>query len=403
MHKSGLFVRKVLVFLFLLTALFPYTQLLPIETYTQPYAFFSGFLLFLLIGWKQLIRLPIIDSLALIIFAVTGIIFYIFNCLSEFSQQDIKYLLNYISPLIFATGFYYILSKHPIFARKTIEYSALTWLIVGLIQLTIDTTFATFLVGDWQDAAQVVVDSGRGVLGLAPEPTHFGFHLVLTASLLILTGGHKYLIMISLLGSLLLAQSSSVLLSFIIGIILIGILKPKNFIKIIFIILYFILIAITINTLNATDIRILQLLSIFIENPTQALMLDGSVNSRLGGLIAAASTIINQGFFPNGLSHAEWLKNLPQIEAQFPWLNQLSNSGWPSGYLLVIYQTGLVGLLFITIILHKYNQLSFKLFHSIVISSGLSIFLFQYNISTPIFGIIYGAMIYNLKYKNLNL
>ena len=59
--------------------------------------------------------------------------------------------------------------------------------------MTIDPQFMTFLIGSWSESAQIVVDSGRGVLSLAPEPTTFGFHIIILAAIYYLLSGQAKL------------------------------------------------------------------------------------------------------------------------------------------------------------------------------------------------------------------
>lgn len=397
-NESQTLSMKILVVLFLLTAMFPYTQLLPLDTYTQPYSFLMGGLLFVMVGWRQVARIPTLDGWALLFFAGAGLIFFVVDCLPKFNTQEIKYLLMYISPLVFATSFFYVQSTYADLTKRVVELSALCWLLVGLVQVLFDATFATFTVGEWQAAAQIVVDSGRGVLGLAPEPTHFGFHMVLLAALLYLIGGNRYLVVACLVVSLLLAKSSSVLMALVIGIALTMLTRPTFFLAaagLIAILLPLTYLAVQDAAENGP--RLLYLMSLFIKDPYELLSLDRSVNTRLGGLIAAAWTIIDQGFWPQGLSHLDWEQGLSSRQGAFPWLNALSDSGWPSGYLIVIYQSGLIGLAFVGLVAYRFISAPVGMLPKTLLLGAFSIFFLQYFISAPTFGMIYGALIFRLS------
>lgn len=389
---------KVLVALFLLTAMFPYTQLLPLDTYTQPYSFLMGGLLFVMVGWRQVARIPPLDGWALLFFAGAGLIFFVVDCLPKFNMQEIKYLLMYVSPLVFATTFFYVQAMHTDLTKRLVELSALCWLLVGLVQVLFDATFATFTVGEWQAAAQIVVDSGRGVLSLAPEPTHFGFHMVLMGALLYLIDGNRYLVVACLLAALLLAKSSSVLMALVIGIALTMLTRPAFFL--VSAGLSAILLPLTyvaVQDAVESGPRLLYLLRLFIQDPYELLSLDRSVNTRLGGLIAAAWTILDQGFWPHGLSHLNWEQGLSNRMGAFPWLNSLSESGWPSGYLIVIYQSGLIGLAFLGLVFYRFLLIPIGMFQKMLLLGAFSIFFLQYYISVPTFGVIYGALIFRLS------
>lgn len=389
---------KILTVLFLLTAMFPYTQLLPLDTYTQPYSFLMGGLLFVMVGWRQVARIPTLDGWAMLLFAGAGLIFFVVNCMPKFNTQEIKYLLMYVSPLVFATSFFYVQSTYAVLTKKVIELSALCWLLVGLVQVMFDATFATFTVGEWQAAAQIVVDSGRGVLGLAPEPTHFGFHMVLMAALLYLVGGNRYLIIACFLASLLLAKSSSVLLALAIGTALTMLSRPVFFLMVAGLLVVFVPITyMVVENAPENGPRLLYLMSLFFKDPYELLSLDRSVNTRLGGLIAAAWTIVDQGLWPQGLSHLDWDQGLSNRLGAFPWLNAISDSGWPSGYLIVIFQSGLIGLAFVGLVMYRFISSSVGMLPKTLLLGAVSIFFLQYYISVPIFGMIYGALIFRLS------
>lgn len=393
-NESETLSMKILVVLFLLTAMFPYTQLLPLDTYTQPYSFLMGGLLFVMVGWRQVARIPTLDGLALLFFTGSGLIFFVVDCLPKFNSQEIKYLLMYVSPLVFATSFLYVQSTYADLMKRVVELSALCWLLVGLVQVLFDATFATFTVGEWQDGAQIVVDSGRGVLGLAPEPTHFGFHMVLMAALLYLIGGNRYLVIACLIASLMLAQSSSVLLALASGTVLTMLSRPVFFLIGAGLLVVLVpIVFMAVGTAPEDGPRLLYLMSLFIEEPYVWLSLDSSVNARLGGLIAAAWTIIDQVFWPHGLSHLDWEQGLSSRQGAFPWLNTLSDSGWPSGYLIVIYQSGLIGLAFVWRVAYRFISAPVGMLPKTLLLGSFSIFFFQYYISTPSFGMIYGALI----------
>jgi len=384
---------KVFVILFLLASYFPYTQILPLSTYTQPYAFLLSGIIFGVVGWNQVKHLRQIDGLALGLLFVLGVVLFVLTCLPSPQMQEFKYLLMYIAPLMFATNYIYIHKHHRKLAKKLTERSILLWIFVGAVQLLVDPTFASFTVGEWQGSAQVVVDSGRGVIGLAPEPTHFGFHMILMGCILLLMDGNKYLVLASIASALLLAQSSSVLLVLMLGTSLALLTRP------LLLVVFFGLVGLAVIGfeyslfVNAgVDSRIVYLLTQFAKDPMAILSLDYSLNARLGGLIAATIDSFQNWFLPNGITYSSWEDRSILILNKFPWLFGLSSSGWPSGYLIVISQIGLFGVFTFFVTINRFYSVSTSLTQKVLLLSGFSIFFFQYYMSAPAFGIIYGAI-----------
>lgn len=387
---------KILFAAFLVACLFPYTQFLPIQSYTQPYALILGLVIFAIHGRATLESIPRFDSLTLIGLAFAGTIAFIIDCIPSPSSQEAKYLLIYLTPLVLTIAGFTVIHQDPILARRIVSASAIIWLTVGSIQSTVNPNFMVSLVGQWQESVEDVIASGRGVLGLAPEPTHFGFHLVVMAGLLTLLAGNRLLTWSCILGALIFARSSSAALALLMGAGLFTLQMPPRFKVPILLALGLtpLFILWLIQIMDPESSRLLFLMSSAIDNPSLILQLDYSVNVRLGGMIAPLLDTLDRGLLPHGLSHAYWLEHSRLIIENHAWLLDLSQVGPASGYGIVIYQLGFVGALLLARPISRLVAVSLQSFDKIAVLAAASVFVGQYFISTPSFSLLYASSIW---------
>jgi hypothetical protein len=385
--------RNILLFVAVIASVFPYTQIVPLGSYVQPYALIFSMLASVFCLPTTLKHAPAWDNYAMISFAVAGTVLFFISCLPIPSDQDIKSLLMYVSPILFyCVGFTFCRTNIILF-RSLVTYSAMIWLIVGLIQTFVSSTFASHLVGVWSEAAVVVVESGRGVLSLAPEPTHHGFHMLLLAALLFLLNGRTIYIVGCIFASILLARSSSAVLALFVGLIVLFVMKPVRMLPIFGAIslVFGAVIMVVLNQLDQSNIRVLHLLISAIENPTSVLTIDYSVNSRIGGMLAGLGIIWNDYFLPAGLSNKDWLQRTPAFLAQYPWLFDLSPAGIPSGMVIILYQMGFLGVPFVFYFIYRIVSAARSIWGSYLLLVAVAVFFGQFLISNPVFGLLYGC------------
>ncbi len=393
--------RSALLFVAVIASVFPYTQIVPLESYVQPYALIFSMLASVFCLPTTLKHAPAWDNYALISFAVAGMVLFFISCLPQPSDQDIKSLLMYVSPIFFYCVGFTFYRTNIIFFRSLVTYSAMIWLVVGLIQTFVSSTFASHTVGAWSEAAEVVVESGRGVLSLAPEPTHHGFHMLLLAALLYLLNGRTFYIVGCILASILLARSSSAVLALFVGLIVLFAMKPVRMLPFFGAIslVFGAVIMVVLNQLDQSNIRILNLSIAALENPTSVLTIDYSVNNRIGGLVAGLGFVWNDYFLPAGLSNNDWLQRIPAFLAKYPWLFDLSQAGIPSGMVIILYQMGFFGVPFVFYFIYRIVSAARSIWGSYMLLVAVTVFFGQFLISNPIFGLLYGCAV-SLRGKN---
>ena len=392
--------KNLLGALLLLLTAFPYAQLLPTETYTQPFAFLLSSLLFFTYA-KFFWQLPVTDKAALIGLAILGGCTFTLTCYPYENLQEYKYLLNYLSPLFVTVVILGYLKQNQKSALYLIRLSILAWVIVAALQKFLDANFATSLIGQWGEHAGDILGSGRGVLGLAPEPTHHAFHvLIMAACLAILdtSSRSRWLLLLCVGDAIFLAASSSAIL----------VLGVAAIVWVLFYRIRWMLLLTPILTLGwvvssfegfgeVSSSRVFSLISSLQADPSSILSVDYSVNARLGGMATVAIDIFTNLFIPRGMSVQSWETAREGLLSNTPWLMGLSTAGPPSGLGLVIFQTGALGALFVWLIFKRVLTSHVGLYERILLIAMPLIFLGQYYISAPSFSLLYASAIFRLS------
>lgn len=385
--------RKLLLSVAVITSMFPYTQIIPLGSYTQPYALIFSIAASMYAFPIVLRSAPVLDNLAVFGLFFVGLFSFLISCMPYPDEQDIKSLLMYVSPLFFyAVAFEFARRNFDLFG-KIVSYCAIIWIMVGLVQTFIQPSFASQFVGEWSEASEVVVESGRGVISLAPEPTHYAFHMILLASIIYLLCGQSWLIFACILSAILLARSSSAILVLGISVGLLFMLNPVRllFYFVSFALLLGIILMITLGRFDQSDVRVLQLTSVFLNDPMSIIQTDYSVNLRAGGLVAGIDAVIDNFFIPAGLSNDDWLLNVPNILRRHSWLFNISSAGIPSGFVIIVYQIGFFGLFFIFSFVSRTVSVARSLVGTYLLFTALIVFAGQFLISNPLFGLLFGC------------
>jgi len=343
-------------------------------------------------------RLGLGDQIALIGLALSGIFIFLITCYPYVNNQEFKYLISYVSPLLLTAPILFYLKKYNIIAVKILRISIFVWLVVAAVQKLINPNFLIFLIGQWGESALDIVESGRGVIGLAPEPTHHAFHILLLATCLALLDAKKqsgWLLIFCVIDAVVFAASASAILVLGMSVIIYSILYHQRFI---FYISIIILLAFAFGVIDRilidANIRIAQLISAVLKEPMSVLTLDYSMNVRLGGLIAVIITTLSHALAPFGLSLEAWEIARENMLNELPWLIDLSSVGPPSGIGQLLFQTGFLGAIFVFMIFRRVLSFRVGSVEKILLITTPLIFLSQYYISTPTFSLLYACALY---------
>ena len=375
---------------------FPYTQIFEFESYTQPYAILFCGLAAVLHPGRLALEFPRAHLSSLAGLALTGIALWLVASQSYgVGPQELKSLLMYVGPLAFAATGFLAYRHHPDLVAKVVAGAAGAWILAGLIQTSIDPTFGASLIGSFEEKAADALDSGRGTLGFAPEPTHYGFHLLILAAGLAVLGRYRWLSILCVVAALLLARSSSALLAIATGTLLYIICHRRiGLIPLIF------AVPLIIGLKSLADAgglpvssRIFVLLTDFLRDPYDFFYSDYSVNARIGGMMAGIDTVFRDYFVPHGMANQDWITEIPPLMSRYPWLIGISEAGIPSGFVILIYQAGALALLWLYLPVKSFLQRSDSWIHNWLLCVMLIVFMGQYLLSTPGFGLIYGFVL----------
>lgn len=395
--------RQLMCLALLLFIVFPFTELVPLNTYTQPYA--------LLMSLALLPFLSIIvvrgnhkrQFIFLTGFMLLGAVVFILSCYPYDNPREYKNLVSYIGFPSIAICLIYFLKHELELIKKILVFGVYSWLFVGLAQVFFDNSFLSSLAGQSSGFAEDITASGRGAVGLAPEPTHYGFHLLMLGATLALLGGKSVHVFICFAQAILLAHSSSAVMALGLSVGVSYIVSGRLNVKML-IILAGVAVATVFFLHNWRPYsRLYILMGEFYLAPFDILQRDYSVNLRLGGVIASFDYLIQTGLLPGGLSVSSWENASREILKNHDWLVDISKNGMPSGIGVIAYQTGWIGVAFMVGILLVIFQRGALTVNKVAINVVAFIILGQYYISSPIFALVYvAAMKLNLENKEIN-
>jgi hypothetical protein len=390
--------------LLLLAVAFPYVQLIPSNNYTQPYALILGAILFLTRTWPVLLSLRLYDLIALVGLGFVGVATYLLTCFPYVEEQEYKYLISYLTPIFLTIPLLGYLRNNIKLTVAVLRFSIWLWLFVAVVQKFLDPSFLGFMIGQWSESTLDIIESGRGVLGLAPEPTHHGFHILLLATCLAMLDASKnsrrLLFLCAFDAVVLAASSSSVLVLGIATIFWIFIYQRRQVFLLVMLILVVFGSAEPLASL--IDNRIGQLINAVLLDPASILTIDYSMNTRLGGFIAVFYQVFSNGFIPFGMSIQAWDSARNSLLIDLPWLLDLSLAGPPSGVGVILFQTGLLGAVLLGLIFKTILSTNVSGLGRILLMGAPLIFLSQYYISAPTFSLLYACALYRSRIKIVN-
>ena len=388
--------RTTLLVLTVLSITFPYVQIIPLGSYTQPYAMVLGMVVLVLSRLSSVRRMPWPDAVALISFAGLGIVLFLLTCAPYRNVQEYKYLLNYVSPMILTMARYTLLDWDRRLVGQLVSLSILIWFWIGMTQALLDASFMTALLGEWGGLAKDIAASGRGAIGLAPEPTHFAFHMILLGGSAMLLRQQRWTIVLAALSVLFLARSANGALVLTLALaIALTVYRPRLVVLGITLLLGSIMLGVGNAILTMADgNRLITLLGRLLSNPTILITEDYSTNMRIGGAIAGMLDSIESSFFPNGLAAQTWTDARPLLMERFSFLMDISGTGVPSGYGVLLFQAGVLAFPFIWISTMRIVMTKADPVARLFIFAVPVVFLFQYYISAPQFALAYAGAIY---------
>lgn len=378
--------------LFFLFVLFPFTQLVPLPTYNQPYAvLMAGVILLGMPGIFML--LPQVDRIMLGYLAVLGGVLFLAAATQGLRFREISFLISYLTPLFATVVCYWVMRRYRDMAVRMLSVSICVWVAVGIIQTMGFPNFLTGFASHSEDLGSNIVASGRGTLGLAPEPTHFGFHMLLLGTALYLLRGPLWVVALAIAAMLLLAKSSSALLAVGLGILAWGCVRPLLRIWLFAGLAAVLAFSAIIPLVFDDSYRITKIILALYYNGFDIFLLDYSINSRLSGMFAPFYLFQYQAMMPLGMSLESWAIVREHMLAQFSWIINLSGSGPASGVGLILLQGGILGVPVVLYILNRFILTLGRKPEGALTAACFWVFMAQFYMAAPTFGLVLAAII----------
>lgn len=344
--KYSLNFKKGLYLIFFFFIFFPFVSPIKTSTDMQPYSVICAFLLL------PSFKFSISRSQILIFFFPLTATLLLF--VSDFSFNSLRSLYNYISLFIIYYVSFKVLKSNVLDLKSIIKFFLSIWISIGLLQVTIKKDLLTFLISESRTT------ENRGATSLAPEPTFFAIILIfflLFIFQLDLKGKNKYYI--AIVFSILLVAKSSMGLVYML-VIFSYLLLTKLSLKLLMItLLSCLLLSASISFF--VDSRLYDLALIFIENPSNLIMLDASINDRFFQIFFSIKGFFQFYFLPHGFSY--WGKYLaievPQY-SDYVMVDYFSSDGRiMSGLGSLLFELGFFGLL-LPILILKQNIILYR-------------------------------------------
>ncbi|XPV81658.1 MAG: hypothetical protein ACNI22_13905 [Halarcobacter sp.] len=356
---------------------------------TSPYALIISTYIFILIKNKSL---PYHSYILLFGSFFAFLIIFI----THIELLSIRSFLGYFSLFIISSSTYFVLKKNNGFNYKLFIFFVYLWFFVGLVQLFIDESFMTFLLDRYRSGG------GRGVTGLAPEPTYYGtVALFIFFISVIINYRVKLIFFISLIEVVFLSKSSTAILLVLVLIFIYGILNLKFKTIILYIVgaisfYFFIIDYLYLFQGN----RFYGVLRGILEDPLYLMTRDESVSERLFHVFFAYKGFFDNYGLPNGFTSFKLYltENLP---IYYPYTELIKPTRTiMSGIGGIFFELGFMGFIYIFFFFLLIKQAEKNFTKAMFLFLYLMIIL---NTSVPLtfpyIGFVIGILLYKLNHK----
>jgi hypothetical protein len=320
----------------IISSFFPYVAIYSFGTDIQPI-----FIMFILVYSIILFycRIPLKNLFIFLLLPFFLSCFLMFLNTNLFAS--LRSVLGYAAICFVPIVFLFLLQKHCSLFVFILKFSTIVYLVVGLIQLNFNRHSFSFLLN------RLSTQDNRGVTSLTPEPTVYGliclFFILFFISLNI-KNKRRYIIIL-LLQIIIIAQSSMVILFLFIFLFyhFICNLSLKYFS---FGVVGLILALYLLNNIGLASgyFRVLSILKVLFDNPTQILALDASINDRASAIYFSIKGFVDNYFLPSGLNSYGIYLNI-ELPKQSIFLESSTRNRIMSYYGGILYELGIFGLL----------------------------------------------------------
>ena len=367
-------ISSIIQFFMYFFIFFPFIEFIHLGTDLQPYALlFSALYICCENNLSKFFKYQI--QIAILVITIIIII------PSLFSKAPLSIVFrscfHYFSICIIPIAVNFSLKNNEFNKEKIIKSFMIVWLLVGIIQISFNREFMSFIISDLRTS------ESRGVCSLAPEPSFYGY---MCYFFIIISMGFKknkkLFVILNILQILFLAQSSVGLLYVFIFFVFLSIEKCITNLSLksvlyscCLIFSIFIFYIVIINYMKGS--RIQDLVIKLIDNP-KSLIEDESISERVNAITVSIKSFISSFGIPNGFS--KFITKGGRIM---------------SGYGSLLHEMGKFGVFIIIYFWKLINQAYNK-----AVSTSMLITLFSaVQLGTPVFLFIIGYSIYQNEYQ----
>lgn len=313
----------------------------------------------------------------------------------SFGLQEWKYLTVYFCPLLFLPVLVWAVRNLLCAVRGIIQFGVLVWTLVALIQTFVNPDSFTFLLGSWANMGVDIVSSGRGVVGLAPEPWYHACHVILLSTVLGLLGARWPWIALGILDALMLAKSTGGAACLFAGCV-IGVFSLRwDARNRGFALLGCLALCVgcwALLTVDSTG-RFGQLTREIISDPWSVVLTDHSANVRVAGVYASLWLFANSWGTPVGIGHVGWLMARDALLDQHPWMIDLSLVGPASGLGTVLFQGGFLAMPMFLVLGMRFLRASGGFVARSLASASLVVVICQFSLVSGAFWLVYACLL----------
>ena len=386
-----------LINVFLFFTFFPYLCIVPLPLDTQPYSLVLAFIIFSTYRGKKLPR-----EIAILLWPFLASLMLAFA--GGINLTALRSIGNYASLFFISASSYYVLKMREGLPERFIKTILYIWFLVGFIQVSVYPNFLTFLLRSARTGY------GRGVCGLAAEPTFYGFVCVFMLLLVLFHWGKSkngIILATLLIAQILFFAQSSMAALFLIVLAFYYTISHLTKRNIIIVAAIAIPIVFILSSGELPEFikgrRIIRVLLLLIKNPMLILFADTSGNDRFFHIVFSFLGFFENYSMPHGPGQfvAYLLENLPRFSKEVKWLS--IGDRIMSGYGAALFELGFIGLaipLSITLSIHKFyknNRRNFFLYAMFL----NTILLAAIPMAMPLIGFLIGYLCYygNLREK----
>lgn len=302
--------QSLLMLFFVLACLFPWVSFRLNSMDTQPWILLIGisYLAWILIRSKISIKTFLLLPLSGMILSSTLLVSMFFFDSFDANFSLLRGVSGYLIFILIFIVFSFIYKEYG-FPKKVFYIANIIWLLVGLIQILVDPYFFDSIV-------HVRTSVTRGVTGLSPEPTFYGFFLFFLNVIYLIQFNYRLhglvraLFILNIIFIFFVAQSSSIILLLFVGVLFV-LLHRLNLLVILLLLIAMSILVFALNYFvpNSRIINILGLL--FDGGPLFLLSIDESVFARVMSVFYPYYWGLTNYLVPGGFSS---IGTLPSME-----------------------------------------------------------------------------------------